>query len=195
MKALVLAAGTKLRKSTLVRGSKVWSATSASWTVPEGVYSICVGMIAGGHNATTSASGKGGNFRYINDIPVTPGQVILLTAGNNNQQSKFGAYTTDDPLGGEIKGANGTAGASVPVDGISQGGNAGGTGAGRAGKGLNLVNGVITPANASASNGANYGGGGGCYRGKFATAYGGAPGQVRVIWGQGRAFPNTGLVD
>jgi hypothetical protein len=58
--------------------------TQASWTVPNGVSSVCVLMISGGGGggaATADNNGQGaggGGMLWVNDIPVTPGDVWTI---------------------------------------------------------------------------------------------------------------------
>jgi hypothetical protein len=81
-----------------------WSATSGSWIVPEGVYSItvkCYGGGGGGGGAGNSGAGSGGGGgAFASDITplnVTPGQTIVVAvglggnAGNNGSGAAGGA--------------------------------------------------------------------------------------------------------
>ena len=53
---------------------------SATWVVPEGVTSICVVCIGRGAGAPdTLNSGTGGSLRYVNNIPVTPGESLSVS--------------------------------------------------------------------------------------------------------------------
>lgn len=176
------------------RGSQAFYAGTATFVVPPGVKSICVAMQAAGQQANSGSSGAGGNFRYLNDLKVTPGQTFSVTVG---AVCSFGAYNTSQSTTTVLKGTNGSAGGSPSYGRSYQGGNAGGAGSGRDGSGINLVNGVVTKASGTVNNGANYGGGGGCsIDGNGNPTYRfGAPGQLRVMWGKGRAFPSTQLID
>lgn len=177
------------------RGSQAWTSGTQTFVVPPGVYSICVAMQAAGAAGSSNSSGNGGNFRYVNDIKVTPGQTFSLTVGAT---CSFGNYNTNQSINTVLRGANGGSGASPSYGRFTQGGNAGGAGGSRDGWGFNLVNGSISKPNSSVvSNGGQYGGGGGCSRdGNGNSTYrSGGSGQVRVMWGKGRAFPATQLID
>lgn len=56
----------------------------SEWVVPEGVRSICVVCV--GHG-----SGGGGGLSWRNNIPVTPGETLMLSAGGNTSNSRSGA--------------------------------------------------------------------------------------------------------
>lgn len=64
--------------------SAPYGAVENSWEVPEGVTSICAVAIGAGEVGKRSNSdadgGAGGDLRYVNDIPVTPGETLTLGA-------------------------------------------------------------------------------------------------------------------
>lgn len=198
MKALMLAAGAAMKFATSWRGSMDWSGTvNTTFVVPDGVYSLCLGIVGRGQSAlSTSQSGKGGNFRYLNDIPVKPGDTFTVVIGANG--SAFGKYTSELALGTfGLLGEDGMPGRSIPGgQTATPGGDAGGTKKGWNGYGLNLKTGAMSQGAATgfAYNGADFGGGGGADR-RWSSTYPGGKGQVRVMWGADRAFPSTGLVD
>jgi hypothetical protein len=54
------------------------------WTVPDGCHLISAVVVAGGQVASSSNNGNGGyggNLRWRNDIPVTPGEVLTIVSG------------------------------------------------------------------------------------------------------------------
>jgi hypothetical protein len=170
-----------------------------SFTVPPGVYSLNAALVESGGNAVSSKSGKGGNLRYQNSIPVKPGQVISVKVGSPaNSLTSFGDLHSDSILSSTVLGANGTAGRTVTKGGTgrsSQGGNAGGR-PGVEGAGINLSTWQYTLATSSASSATAPGGGGGVTWGasdQFPTGYGGFRGAVRLIWGPNRAFPDLNI--
>lgn len=198
MKALMLAAGAAMKFATSWRGSRDWSGSvNTTFVVPDGVYSLCLGIVGPGQAApSTSLSGKGGNFRYLNDIPVKPGDTFTVTI--NSGGASFGKYTSELSLGTfGLLGEDGIPGRGIPGgQTATPGGDAGGTNKGWNGYGLNLKTGakVLGSATGTAFTGADFGGGGGADR-RWSSNYAGGKGQVRVIWGADRAFPSTSLVD
>lgn len=77
---------------------------SGTWTVPSGVFSISVVLIEGGATGgrggdfvigtggAGGVGGLGGRRRYINNVPVTPGQQISYT--NGALSANFGSILT-----------------------------------------------------------------------------------------------------
>lgn len=69
-------------------GEQLFTVTGTqSWTVPDGVTSICavaVGSGSGGFLGYPSKSGTGGALAYVNDIPVTPGETLTIEVGASN---------------------------------------------------------------------------------------------------------------
>ena len=59
-------------------GQNVWTGTtSASWTVPAGVTSICILTVGAGFAGTgAGVGGGGGALSYANTVSVTPGEVL-----------------------------------------------------------------------------------------------------------------------
>ncbi len=59
-----------------------------SWTVPDGVYSICAVCVgAGAAGIRESRGGKGGDLRYGNFLQVTPGETLTIIAGAGGKES------------------------------------------------------------------------------------------------------------
>lgn len=248
-----------------------------NFVVPIGVTSICAVCIGGGgggrQTTGTGNGGGGGGLRWINNLPVTPGESLTVTVGSggypfalnsdalggNPSQIARGAnvliaafggsggYALDanggtgtafgaGPFGGTIGGGNGgtsTTGLSNnnPSGGGgaggysgnggtggynsftagSGGGGAGGAGGftfGQGGGGVGIfgegASGTAARAGGSGGglgqagngNGGLYGGGGGGKDSNTLTNESlGAQGAVRIIWGSGRAFPNTNTID
>lgn len=185
---------------------------SGDFVVPDGVFKISIVAIGRGADATSTESGAGGALACANDISVTPGEVlsvvsfgsasvrraitnlVSVTAGNRSTPGQVLAGT----------GFPGGAGASVSGT-DRRGGGAGGYTSAGGGAGTvssSLGGGGSSPlgggpgAQAGAAptvNGESYGGGGGRSR-TFGDGQGG-PSCVRIIWGPGRAFPNTNTGD
>lgn len=192
----VLAATIK-RRLTMVTGQVNYKvAGTYNFTIPAGVYSVSVALVAAGTKATLSGSGDGGNLRYQNDYPVKPGEVIQIVVGDdvNNPLSRFGNLRSDSPLGGAIMGADGSRGTTG--NSTQRGGNVGGSGFNRnVGAGINLETWAITTNTGIASAGNAPGAGGDMYVNDDGrrTAYRGNLGMVRIIWGTGRAFPDKNI--
>lgn len=58
---------------------------TTSWTVPAGVNTISAVCIGAG--ASSSSGGGGGGLRWINDLPVTPGETLTVVVGKSNTVS------------------------------------------------------------------------------------------------------------
>lgn len=174
-----------------------------TWTVPNGVTSVSVLCIGGGGGGAGEngfgdsgpGGGGGGALRYVNDIAVTPGEVLNIqvgaggaggtSAGTNGSPggtSSFsrGATTLCSAAGGGggIAGGSGGAGGSTGVGtggnggaGGDGGGNtAGGAGGGAAGYSGNGGDGTFSNGGFGGSQPQGGGGGGG------GTAIGGSAG-------------------
>ena len=219
-----------------------------SWTVPEGVESICAVAIGAGeagerHN-TDADGGNGGDLRYVNDIPVTPGETLTLGAGKGfvgdaeeldagHSSSGDGSYLkrgagsqatylvyaqggngsgTNVGTGGD--GASGGNGSSASHPKGGGGGGAGkytgtataagssnwvgknGQGSGLTGYHEGLMGGATSGGHQNLGSGwrGSYGGGGGGMDSGATThsrTSNGAPGGVRVIWGEDRSYPSN----
>ena len=198
---------------------------SGSFVVPAGVTSIsavCIGSGgAGGFDGVNAPSGGGGALAYANGVAVTPGETLTVTFNGtsvsilrgstvlvraNNAVGRTGGtvgvgtgfrggdggstlYAPDDPFIGVHGGGAGG------YTSNGQTGSAGGGLVNRGGGGSSVLGGTVG-ASAGASptaNGGAYGGGGG--NDNDATGSFGGPGAARIIWGEGRSFPNTNTGD
>jgi hypothetical protein len=103
-------------KSTVNAGEVLFDSTGTrSWTVPEGVTSICAVMVGGGGGCNSSglySSGAGGGLGYKNHIPVSPGDTVSVTVG----------------VGGTINASGGTS--SIAVNSNTYSATGGGAGSG-----------------------------------------------------------------
>lgn len=179
------------------------SAGTHQWMCPPDVTRVSVVLVGtgGAGNRARSETGNGGNVRFINDIPVVPGQTyaIVLPSVNNgsrlaiNTTSAFG-YTASSPLGGVVMGGDGTSGLTGQYSEMAEGGNVGYIPAGRASLGIDLKTFAVTaPTGTFSRNGGRCGGGGGFWRDR--SDGDGGPAGVRIIWGENRAFPNLNIGD
>lgn len=177
--------------------------TNTSWTVPAGVTEIsCVAIGKGGNSLVNSSQalkrgGGGGELRYINAIPVFPGEVLTIDISTAWSQIVRGSTV----ILRAVAGVNGGSGGSGGIGGVGWPGSSGGT-----------ANQFDSPAIAEGGGAGNYtktnarGDGGSSPYGDgnrpTTSIYGagasrqysntaGQPGCVRVIHGDGRAFPNT----
>lgn len=159
------------------------TAGTYSWVVPYGVISVSAVLVGGGGSASYLAGG-GGGLRWINNLPVTPGEILTIQTGAANENSFIargsnvlvqanaaivssgGTGTTigAGPFGGTVGGGNG-----------GSGGNGGGGGAG--GYSGNGGNGGSY---ASSSRG-SYGQGGGGGGGEVLNEGGGGGGGVGIL--------------
>lgn len=200
------------------------------WAVPEGVYSISVVMIETGGDGARGQAGRrcpsissargsgglgglGGFCSYLNNISVTPGQVIRVRSVNSGGRdssivsfgSIFDTRAGGLSLGRAGSGSTGEAGAAfTPQDGVGPTGKKGAWGRGFDTKTLTL-----TGAGAGAGYGGGGGGGGGgtydpgvssCVSlgsaGAPSDGLSGGPGFIRIIWpGHSRQFPSTRTQD
>lgn len=199
-------------------GQQLFTA-NGTFVVPAGVTSIsAVAIGAGGPGETVeglSASGSGGGLAYSNGITVTPGETLtvevapptgtgglsalkrgaasLVAATSSGLSGARGAGTVGDVLriGGTGAGWTDQAILGAGAAGYTANGEDGKAGAGGFGGSGVSANGGTAGGTSGASpnaNGGAYGGGGGV------TGIGGS-GCVRVIWGEGRAYPNTNTGD
>jgi len=183
---------------------------SGSFVIPDFVQFVSAVCIQPGEEGVRSGGvnmgGKGGDLAYRNNIPVTPGEVltVLVSAGRAQLARGNGQplVDTSTAVSDQIRNLGGERGASQQ-NGAAGSGAAGFTGPGaRGGSSVNSSGGGGTSpygggpgaqAGVSSSrDGMNYGGGGG-----RSVSLGGAGGAgcVRLIWGEGRAFPNTNTGD
>lgn len=195
---------------------------SAPFTVPDGVFLISVVAIGRGRAASGTRGGTGGALAYVNNVVVTPGQVLeavinatvsslssgsVLVAANAGQNTAAGQVIagTGFPGGGPPDGGAGSTGLArngAGAGGYTSAGETAGsydTSAGFGGGGSSPYGGGGGGAQGASPNvnGGTYGGGGGKFylNGGVLQAGAGGPGCVRIIWGEGRAFPNTNTGD
>ena len=79
-----------------------------NWTIPAGVTSICLLMVGAGGaagNSTSnsgagSAGGGGGAVLYANNVPVAPGDLLIIDAGNLQYARRTTTNTTWDITAG-----------------------------------------------------------------------------------------------
>lgn len=185
------------------------TAGTYTWTCPEGVTSVCCVVIgAGAYSRFTSGyyeGGNGGALRYQNNIPVVPGTVYNITVGSSSINTDLpphrstafnmfaGNLSDATPLTAAIRGGDG--GGGYNGSGTAGGGGAGawvgGNGPGTqnpyGGSGATLY-GTMTPIGTMTAAGIHGGGGGN-------KGMAGAVGGVRIIWGDGRAFPSSQVQD
>ena len=181
-----------------------------TWTCPEGVTEVSLAMVGTGgrgkysNTSSQRALGAGGNVRYINKVPVVPGQAYAITIPNNpSGQASLDVsalgYTSSSPLTATVKGDNGSPTRSTSSSSI-RGGTVGllGSGTDYTGSGIDLT--TFQPVGPGIRTngypGGEFGGGGGLYQassGGYSGVAGG--GAVRIIWGEGRAFPDQNIGD
>ena len=85
-------------KSIVNAGEVLFDSTgSRTWTVPEGVTSICAVMVGGGGGCRSSSyqsSGAGGGLGYKNHIPVSPGDTVSVTVGTGGGVNASGGTSS-----------------------------------------------------------------------------------------------------
>lgn len=214
-------------------GDAIFTAFGATtpFTVPKGVTSLCMVVIGSGAGSISLGGGIGGGggaLAYINNYPVTPGDILYVTTGvfggNGNGTPSYITHkgTTIIYAGGGLsKYANTGAGGSWSGIAGAKGNNGGAMGgaAGYTGNGASYTyagEAGLTLLTAATGDGAGGGGGTGLY-GSFqhpenyriygagtqaqGTVYGQGgvwsgqyttvSGAARILWGPGRAFPDT----
>lgn len=185
-----------------------------TWTVPDGIYSICFVVVGAGEPSETTGSGKcGGGLRYRNNFPVTPGETHQIIVGDNvtvinegasplvkeppRRSSAFGIFASrgyvGSPFSETIKGG---VGSELPMTGNNNGGGKSGTftngttdlgrgpSFGLGGAGINPITGLPN-GNPPNGHGGGFGGGAG-----WGNSFLGGAGCVRIIWGANRTFPD-----
>lgn len=203
MNPLILSASNvrkRFKPVTKVNGQVTFTTPgTVKWKCPEGVFSVCAALLGAGGNSSAGAyTGAGGNLRYMNDIPVVPGQEYdILVPGpiaRSSNPAKAFNLSTNDPITGALKGVNGR-----PDNAFSsgQGGNAAGGGSNSYGFSL-LTFAPVTVRPAGYNDVTNRagsipgGGAGSYYAGGTYPKYSasGGRGEVRIIWGPDRGFPD-----
>ena len=184
-----------------------------SFIVPTGVTTISAVAIAGGGGGGDAASGTdgvggGGGLSYDTSLAVTPGETLTITVGHsgngglapsdppnsigtgspaNNTTIKRGSTVLLQANGGTggSGGTNGTGGSGGTTLSYDGGGNGGVRGAGQyTGNGGSSGSASLL---GTSSTDYLYGEGG-------AGELHGQKGAVRIIWGAGRSYPNTNIV-
>lgn len=196
-------------------GQQLFTESYGTFVVPVGVVSICIVAIGWGGNWFENEPGEyyagaGGGLAYANDVPVTPGESLQVRVQSNGNYSDVSrgasplcrassANLTSPGIrvtglgfsgGRSNESAGGGAGGYTSVGGDANPDTAalyGGGGTSPLGGGPGAPGGGY-PGATSGGNGNPYGGGAGV----FGLA---GPGCVRIIWGEGRAFPNTNTGD
>lgn len=195
------------------------------WTVPEGVTAISVAVMSAGlqgraQSVAASEGGRGGCVRWKNNIPVTPGETYTIVVGSGGiaQAVPYGtasAFQTNyastafglnvGTFAGECTTIDATVGGTNSFSGQVVGGSSGDAKGGDSG--TYLINGAAsnyagcsplgTRVPGSLLTGGKHGGGGGAQVrdiGNRQTGRGG-DGFVRIMWGNGRAYPSTNIAD
>ena len=93
-----------------VDSSVGYNHTTYSWTVPAGVTSVSIVVIAsgasggaGGGGAARGSGGGGGGVSYRNGLSVTPGEVLTISVGRGGP----GAMVPSDPPNQTANGSSG----------------------------------------------------------------------------------------
>jgi hypothetical protein len=157
-------------------------AGTISFTVPEGVYSLSAVGIGGGGGgglgsiSTGGGSGGGGALAYVNNIPVTPGEVLTLTIAAGGNRATYSSSTyTQGTAGGPTIIARADTTVLLRANGGNQG-NSSNSNANGGGSGGTVVTGTGGPGQAGAApaSGTNTGPGGnaGRYDGSAASRNG-----------------------
>ena len=188
-----------------IRGSVLFQTSGTfKWKCPEGVTKVSIALVGSGGSGywENRMGGAGANLRFINDVPVVPGteyNIIIpskrsaRTTAADNSTSALG-YTAASPLSATVKGGDGSpAVQSSSGTTYRPGDSVGFMGSGTTGLGVNLLTFTSTPNSGFSNfNGGEAGGGGGWNGSSNGIGGGGA---VRILWGKGRAFPSTDIVD
>lgn len=192
------------------RGEALWREPGTyEWVVPAGVFSICAVTIGGGADGGTGtrAGGGGGACAYKNNIPVIPGQILLIVVGAHGAigalsggdtfiaydsapsvylvaagGGKVAALTSSGGVGGTVLvGDGGTSGGAGGNQAFGGGGGAGGYTGAPGGAGGSGSGGQGSPGGVSSAGG----GGGNSY-------YGAGRGGGQWLYGTQDWQPNSG---
>lgn len=107
---------------------------AGTWTVPAGVYSICVVAVGPGGEGGGIDGGGGGALTYANNIAVTPGQVINFNVGVKGVSNTWFVSTTSLSAGrGGFSSAPEYGYGGVSSGTLRNGGGNGGVGGGSSG--------------------------------------------------------------
>jgi hypothetical protein len=155
-----------------VEGQRVYEQGTFTFIVPVGITSVSVVCVGGGGASGYGAynGGAGGGLRYKNNIAVTPGQSIAVSASGYNYygsvggNSSFGTNGSDAFYffagGGQSAGLSGGTGTTIG-GGADGGGNGGATNSYMGGGGAAGYSGNGGDAGVNTTGGAGSGGGGG----------------------------------
>ena len=110
---------TNLCKPSAVAGQLAVTALGATkWVVPVGVFKISVVTIGGGGGGwggADVAGGGGGGLAYVNDMPVTPGETLILTVGSGGAGGYFGLVPALTDVTGLAGGTSSVARLAAPT--------------------------------------------------------------------------------
>ncbi len=134
---------------------------------------------AGGYNNFGGVGGSLNTFAMVGFKPVQGQTILLLPAGNGGNGNSGGGG------GGTTGYGTGSGGAGGGVGIFGQGTD------GAGGRILKFAGASVPGGPGSDGTGQTYGGGGLGIVGKGISFLPGGPGAVRVIWGDGRSFPNN----
>jgi hypothetical protein len=173
------------------------TAGTYSWTVPTGVTSVSAVLVGGGsgaYNAVAGTAGGGGGLRWINDLPVTPGETITVVVGDAGVSNT----TTTGIAGGHsslsrgatelIRAPQGTSAGNLSPTGTLVSGSTSGAGAGYIGGGEGGRGGSGVQAGLG-------GGGAGGYAGNGGTGGSGGAGSSSVAAGGGGGGGGTSVAN
>lgn len=183
------------------------------WTVPVGVKSVsCLAVAAGrsGYVAYVSYNnlgyrGYGGlapAYVYRNDVAVTPGQVLTIVVGSGGTNASGAGAATQDGGGlssvlGLVSRSDSGSSTYGPANGLRAGSDSGNAAhpaytSNASGRGVDLKTGL--PTTRTNNEGAPCGGGGSAgFISGTQVKFKGGDGGVRIVWGEGRRFPDNAL--
>lgn len=114
------------------------TAGTYNWTVPTGITSISAVLVGGGGpgliggTGNRSSGGGGGGLRYINNLPVTPGETITVVVGAGGTHNGGAAFSTYTSRASQLKRSTNVlveaTGGDNPQGGSPYTGGAGGSG-------------------------------------------------------------------
>lgn len=116
MNEMMLVTIPKARK-TLVNGQRLYEVGEHEFTVPEGVYSVCLNVLGAGGKLTYGSgwavpggSGGGGGRAWSNNIPVKPGEVLTVVVPRDASENicSISRKNTGEVLVSASSGRNGT---------------------------------------------------------------------------------------
>ena len=133
-----------------------------AWVVPAGVTSISVVCVGHGTSSNSSVAAHGGCLRYVNNIPVTPGETLRIDLRDNGARLRRGAtvlcYGPNYEKRAAAVGAGGNGGIAGEPGNVAGGGGGAGGYSGNGGAGGRAIPGAL----ASSGTGGGGAGGAGC---------------------------------